>query len=189
MTPTGTIFFAEVKRQGKYRKYKVHELCKRAEDAAEKYAESVDTFEEKKKTIPISMLKREGFGSMIWNGEGERPSGDYIDQRHIPSGIANLIMGNRPIIERNTHGRYMLRCYNTIAKSTSEDTIKKLKDLFEKVANDDEIKNPLKTVTTLKKAMEQALMAYNDKLAEIIRDLRMSPRSRGLRAWLRSWLS
>lgn len=174
-------FIGEVKRQRKYRKYKLQDLYEKAEKAFKGYNKSVESVYDVIKTISIDRLKRESFSFVIWDGERSKPLTDYIDTTQIPVCITNVINGHPLTIEIGRDGRYMLQCPSTIAKATSEDKIHELKELFEKVANDDTLKESFAKRDKAKEDMEQALKDYNGKLSEAIRDLRMFPHQRFLK--------
>jgi len=172
-------FMDEVKRQRKYRKLKVEDSYKKAEEAVKEYRSSFKLAYEGIKTISINVFKKEGFGSIIWNGEGNKPLGDYINPERIPLPIENIINGHPLKIEEpRGDGRYMLQCPDTMAKTTSKDKAEKLKELIEYVARDYEVKELITKRDEAKKEIDKALKDYNDRFVKVIYDLRMYPHRR-----------
>lgn len=171
-------FFYEVKRQKKYREYKLQELYEKAEGEVNNYHRAVNsTSKDINEKFNAEFKKRDDLDYIIWNGEGDKPLNDYIDNMHIPLNIENMINGVAThIYEPGTNGRYRLACTHRLAKSTSKSKIEKLKDLFENLANDDGVKGLFENRDKAKSDMDKALQDYNDKLSEVIRDLKMYPR-------------
>ena len=172
-------FIEEVKRQRKYRKFKVEDLYKKAEEAVKMYRKSVKRVYEGIKTISINVFKKEGFSSIIWNGEGNTPLGDYIDLERIPYSIEYIIKNRHPpnIVKPRGggDGRYMLQCSDIMAKTTSIDKAEKIKELIENVARDYEVKKRIAKRDGAEKEIDEALKDYNDKIVKVIYNLRMYP--------------
>ena len=174
-------FFSEVKKHRNNRKYKLNMLYEKTEIAVNERNELVGRVPERIKEIANTIIKKECPNFILWNGEGDKPLGDYIDIEYIPHCIASINERKTPNIVLGKDGRYALQCPSTFAKTTSNDKIEKLKELIEKLATDSEVKNTIKRRDDAEKDINQALREYNDKLAEIIRDLRMYPRGGLLR--------
>jgi hypothetical protein len=174
-------FLSEVKKHKKNRKYKLNMLYEKTEIAVNEGNELVGRVPERIKEIANTIIKKECPDFILWNGEGDKPLGDYIDIEYIPHCIENINEGKTLNRVTGKDGRYVLQCPSTFAKTTSNDKIEKLKELIEKLATDSEVKNTIKRRDDAEKDINQALKEYNDKLAEIIRDLRMYPRGGFLR--------
>lgn len=113
-------------------------------------------------------------------GEGDQPLEDFVDAFFIQSPFQKFINGAPLEVGRSGDGRYTLKCnMSRIAKATSHNKIEKLKKLIEKLANNNEVKEAIGIYYKAVEDKDQALKEYNNKLADIIRDLRMYPRGGG----------
>lgn len=175
-------FLSEVKKQKKYRKYKLDEVYVTVEKAVDEHKEYSTSTPQKIISVLTDMLKKEGLDFKFWNGEGDQPSEDFVEAYVIPSPIQKLINGSPLEVGKSGDGRNTLKCNYRIAKATSPDKIEKLKKLIDKkLKNDNEVKDAIEIYNKAEEDKDQALKEYNDKLAEIIRDLRMYPRGGRLR--------
>jgi hypothetical protein len=173
-------FFNEVKNQKKYRKYKLDEMYNAVEKAIEEHKDSSISSPQKIISVLSDILKKEGLEFKFWMGEGDQPLEDFMDAFVIQSPFQKFINGASLEVGRSGDGRYTLKCnMSRIAKATSPNKIEKLKKLIEKLANNNEIKDAVEIYYKAWKDKDQALKEYNNKLADIIRDLRMYPRGGG----------
>jgi hypothetical protein len=170
-------FLNEVKKQKKYRKYKLDELCDAVGKAIEEDENSCIYSPQRITSVLSDLFEKEGLEFKFWIGEGDQPSEDYVEALFIQSPFRKFINGAPLEVGRSGDGRYTLKCNaSRIAKVTSLDKIEKLKKLIEKLANNNEIKDAIEIYYNAWKDKNQALKEYNNKLAEIIWDLRMYPR-------------
>lgn len=175
-------FLSEVKKQKKYRKYKLDEMYEAVEKAIDEGNEYSASTPQRITSVLSDILKKEGLDFKFWMGEGDQPLEDFVEVFFIQSPIQKFINGFPLEVGKSGDGRYTLKCNSSrIAKATSPDKIEKLKKLIEKLANDNEVKDAIEIYYRVPKDKEQALKEYNDKLTEIIRDLRMYPRGGFLR--------
>jgi len=154
-------------------RYKARGLYEKVDKAVNGHKKCIASINEKICLLVIDGLKKESFDYMIWNGEGDKPLGDYVDMKRIPYSIENIVRGPPLKEEKKEDGRYALQATSTFAKTTSEDKIEKLKKLIQLVADDDEIKKLFTKRDDAERDVEEALKLYNNKLAMVIHDLRL----------------
>jgi hypothetical protein len=179
-------FISVVKRQMKRRRYKARGLYKKAEIAVNNYNAFIKRLKTKIASFLANGFKKGQQNIIIWDGSGERPSGDYVDLQKISYGFRR----GMSLSEKREDGRYVLSavlgpvpetCERamsisgssiTIAKTTSESKKDWLRDFIESMANDDEINELNKKCAKAKNDVKRALEMYNNKLAKVIQDLR-----------------
>jgi len=167
-------FIDEVNKQikRKWWKYKARGLYEKVEKAFDEYGEYRTSTPQKITSLFTDKLKKEGFGSMIWEGEGDQPLEDYVDMNSIPYSIERIIKGATLEGGKSGDGRHTLKCPRTIAKTTSKDIIEKLRDLIQSIADNEEIKKLFSKRDKAKGDADELLKRYNNKLAKVIQDLR-----------------
>jgi hypothetical protein len=170
-------FLNEVKKQKKYRKYKLDEVYDAVGKAVEENENSSIYSPQRITSVLSDLFEKEGLEFKFWIGEGDQPLEDYVEALFIQSPFRKVIDGASLEVGRSGDGRYTLKCNaSRIAKVTSLDKIEKLKKMIEKLAKNNEVKDAVEIYYKSWKDKDQALKEYNNKLADIIRDLRMYPR-------------
>jgi len=169
-------FLSEVKKQKKYRKYKLDELYGAVKKAVDEYKDSSTSSPQRITSVLSGILKKEGLEFKFWIGEGDKPLEDFVETSYIQHPIQNFVNGFPLTLGKSSDGRYTLKCNRSrIAKATSPDKIERLKEVIEKVVDDDEVREAIGIYYKAIEDKDQGLKKYNNKLAEIIRDLRMYP--------------
>ena len=153
-------------------RYRARSLYEKVENAVEAHKNCIASINKKIILVVIDRLKKESFDYMIWNGEGDKPSGDYVDISRIPFSIENIISGSPLKEQLKEDGRYALQCPSTFLKTTSKDKFEKLKKIIQSVADDNDIKTLFTKRDDAKRDVVDALKLYNNKLAVVIDDLR-----------------
>ena len=156
-------------------RYKARGLYEKVEKAVDDHKQCIEYLDRKKSLLFNDRLKKESCDDIVrWNGEGDKPSDDYVKMKGIPICIENIVVNNSHVEEeRIADGRYALKCAGTtIAKTTSKDKIEKLKKSIQSVVNDDEIKKLFAKRDAAKRDVVDALTLYNNKLAVEIDNLR-----------------
>lgn len=156
-------------------KYKARGLYEKVEKAFDDHRNRIVSINGKIVSLSTDKLKEEGFGSMIWEGEGELPSDDYVDMSCIPHCIETIIKQGLALnVKKSGDGRYALSCHRIIARAASKDMIKKLKKLIQSVVDDEGegIKKLFAKRDKAKGDADKLLKRYNNKLAKVIQDLR-----------------
>ena len=156
-------------------KYKARGLYEKVEKVVDDCEQCIEYLDRKKSLVFNDRLKKESCDDIVrWNGEGDKPSDDYIKMKEIPICIENIVVNDSHVeVERIADRRYALKCaVVTIAKTTSKDKIEKVKKSIQSVANDGEIKKLFAKRDTAKRDVVDALELYNNKLAVVINDLR-----------------
>ena len=128
-------------------RYKARGLRKKVEKVVEDHKQCIKRLDRKVSLLFNDRLNKESYDdSDRWNGEGDKPSDDYVRREGIPICIENIVVNNSHVEEeRMADGRYALKCARTtIAKHTSKDEIERVKKSIQSVANDDEIKKTLR---------------------------------------------
>jgi len=156
-------------------KYKARGLYEKVEKAFGDYKNCVVSIDEKIVSLSTDKLEEEGFGSMIWDSEGELPSDDYVEMPCIPHCIETIIKRGLTLdVKKSGDGRYALDCHRIIARATSKDMIKKLKKLIQSVVDGEGegIKELFTKRDNAKGDADELLKRYNNKLVNVIQDLR-----------------
>lgn len=154
-------------------RYKARALYEKVENAVDAHKNCIASINKKIDLLVIDRLKKESLDYMIWNGEGDKPLGDYVDMGRIPSSIESIVSGSPLNEEMKADGRIALQCPSTFVKTTSKDKFEKLKKLIQSVADDNDIKTLFTKRDYAKRDIEEALKLYNNKLAMVIHDLRL----------------
>lgn len=180
-------FFAEVKRQRKYRVHKVPDLYEKAEKTCDKYNES-DNSVIIKITSSVTKISGES-GFAAWDGNGNKPIVDYIIPEQTVLVIAEIIKRKLKgwdvgdFLIENDCGRFSLyhkrKMAYLLATSDSEEKLKILEKSILSLASDNEIIAIVEELNGIKQDVKEALDAYNEVIAEVIRELRMYPSYRG----------
>ena len=167
-------FIDEVNKQikCKWLKYKARGLYEKVEKAFDKYEEYRMSSYQKPTLLFSDTLKKEGLNFMIWDGEGDQPLEDYVEIERIPYSIENTIKGNTLEVGHSGDERYTLKCPGRIAKATSKDKIEKLRELFQSIVSNEEIKELFAKRDGTKDDADELLKRYNKNLAKVIQDLR-----------------
>ena len=156
-------------------KYKARGLYEKVEKAFDDYKNCVVSINKKIVSLSTDKLKKEGFGSMIWEDEGELLSDEYVDMTGIPNCIEAIIKRGLVLnVKKSGGGGYVLECHRKIARVTSKDMIEKLKNLIQSIVDDEGagIQELFAKRDNAKDDVDELLKGYNNKLAKVIQDLR-----------------
>ncbi len=168
-------FIAEVNKQIKHKwwKYNAWGLYKKIEKKYKDFENATKSFRLYTISLFQTMIEKNGCEFLIWEGNGDPPSEDYIEKEKIPKIFENIIGGIGIETYKSGDDRYAFRPPNKIGKAGSEEKMKKLGELIQlTIDNDEEIKKLLSKRNNEKITAEKLLETYNNKLVKIIHDLR-----------------
>lgn len=168
-------FIEEVNKQikRKWWKYIARGLYKKTEKKFEDFEESSKSFSLVTISLFQNVIEKNDCGFLIWDGNGDPPSEDYIEKEQIPKVFENIIGGIGIETYESESGGYAFKQPNKIGKAKSENKMKKLGELIQlTIDNNEEIRKLLSKRKNEKIAAENLLKEYNNKLVKIIHDLR-----------------
>jgi len=161
----------EIKR--KWWKYFAWNLYKKTEKKFKDFEDSSKSFRLETISLFQNMIEKNDCEFLIWDGNGDPPSEDYIEKEQIPKIFEHVIGGIGIETYKSGSGGYAFRPPNKIGKADSEEKMKKLDELIQlTIDNDEEIKKLLSKRNNEKITAEKLLETYNNKLVKIIHDLR-----------------
>ena len=165
--------FIDAVNKHKRWKYNMGGLYKKIKDAFENFETSSKSFCQKAISIVQKMNEENDCGFLIWEGDGDPSSGDFIEKKQIPRIVKNVIGGTPIKIYQSGYGGYALEKPYQNVRARSENTLKNLGELIKStIDNDDEIKKLLSKCKKEKMVAEKLLAKYNTTLIKIIHDLR-----------------
>lgn len=165
-------FINEVNKH-KWWKYFAWGLYKKTGKKFKGFEDSSKTFRLETISLFQNMIEKNDCEFLMWDGNGDPPSEDYIEKEQIPK-IFEHVIGEIGIeTYKSGDDRYAFTPPNKIGKAKLKEKMKKLGELIQlTIDNDEGIKKLLSKRKTEKIAAEKILEKYNNKLVKIIHDLR-----------------